>query len=58
MHAKSKVHKTAMIFKINIVKLIDKYSKLMRSSTTLGLFKYYYKDIKKFVIRTQTSLNT
>ena len=30
----------------------------MRSWTTLGLFKYYYKDIKKTVIRTQTSLNT
>ena len=30
----------------------------MRSWTTLGLFKYYYKDIKKIVIRTQTSLNT
>ena len=32
-----------MIFQINIVKLIDKYPKLMKSSVT---FKYCYKDIK------------
>ena len=41
------VHKNTMIFKINVVKLIDKHSKLMKSSVTLGLLKNYYKDIKQ-----------
>ena len=36
-----------MIFKINIVKLIDKYSKLMKSSVTLRFLENYYKDIKE-----------
>ena len=34
-----------MIFKINIDKLIDKYTKLMMSSVTLGFKKSYFKDI-------------
>ena len=41
------VHKNTMIFKINVVKLIDKHPKLMKSSVTLGLLKNYYKDIKQ-----------
>lgn len=42
-----KVHKTTMIFKINLVKLIDKHPKLMKSSVTLGFLKTYFKDIKE-----------
>ena len=41
-----KVHKTTIIFKINIFKLIGKYPKLMKSSIGLGFLKNYYKDIK------------
>ena len=36
-----------MISKINIVKLIDKYPKLMKSSVTLQFLKNYYKDIQE-----------
>ena len=36
-----------MVFKINIVKLIDKYSKLMKSSVTLRFLENYYKDVKE-----------
>ena len=42
-----KVHKSTIIFKINIFKLIEKYLKLMKSFIGLGLFKKYYKDIKQ-----------
>ena len=40
-----KLHKSTIIFKINIVKLIDKHPTLMESSVTLGFLKNYYKDI-------------
>ena len=36
-----KVHKSTIIFKINILKLIDKHPKLMKSSKTLGVLKNY-----------------
>ena len=42
-----KVHKSTIIFKINIFKLIEKYPKLMKSSIVLGFLKNYYKDIKQ-----------
>ena len=41
-----KVHKSTIIFKINIVQLIDKHTKLMKTSD-IRLFKNYYKDIKQ-----------
>ena len=47
MVGKSKIHKSIIIFKINIFELIDKHSKLMKSSVTLGFLKNYYKDIKQ-----------
>ena len=40
-----KVHKSTIIFKINIFKLIGKYPKLMKLSMGLGFLKNYYKDI-------------
>ena len=40
------IHKTTIIFKINIFKLREKYPKLLRSSIGLGFFKNYHKDIK------------
>ena len=41
-----KVHKSTIIFKTNIFKLIDKHPKLMKLSTTLGFLKNCYKDIE------------
>ena len=44
---KFNVTKNTMIFKINIVKLIDKYPKLMKTSVALNVLKNYFKDIKE-----------
>ena len=41
-----KITKGTIIFKINIVKLIDKYPQMMTSTKTLNFLKSYYKDIK------------
>ena len=40
------INKSTIIFKINIVKLADKYPKMLTSSVTLKFLKGYYKDIK------------
>ena len=40
------IHKTTIIFKIDVFKLCEKYPKLFGSSIGLGFFKNYYKDIK------------
>ena len=40
------IHKTTIIFKINVFKLCKKYPKLLKSSIGLGFFKNYHKDIK------------
>ena len=42
-----KIHKSTIIFKINVFKLIEKYPKLMKPSVTLTFLKNYLKDIKK-----------
>ena len=43
-----KICKTVIIFKTNIVKLINNYPKLMKSTVTLkNFFKNYFKDIKE-----------
>ena len=47
MVKKLKIHKSTIIFKINVFKLIEKYPKLMRSSIILTFLKNYLKDIKK-----------
>ena len=52
---KFKVHKTTIIFKINIYKLIEKYPKLIKSSLGLGFLKNYYKILKKFLMKMQSS---
>ena len=41
------IHKTTIIFKINIFKLGEKYPKLLKSSVGLGFLKNYFKDIKE-----------
>ena len=40
------INKSTIIFKINIVKLADKYPKMLTLSVTLKFLKGYYKDIK------------
>ena len=40
------IHKNTIIFKINVFKLCERYSKLLRISIGLGFFKNFYKDIK------------
>ena len=39
------IHKTTIIFKINVFKLCEKYRKLLKSSIGLGFFKNYHKAI-------------
>ena len=41
-----RIHKTTIIFKINVFKLCKKYPKLLKSSIGLGFLKNYHKDIK------------
>ena len=45
--SKLKIHKTTIIFKINVFNLIEKHPKLMKSSVTLTFLKNYFKDIKQ-----------
>ena len=40
------IHKTTIIFKVNVVKLCKKYPKLPKSSIGAGFLKNYHKDIK------------
>ena len=40
-----KTTKGTIIFNMNIVKLVDKYPKVITSSVTLNFLKNYYKDI-------------
>ena len=40
------IHRTTIIFKINVFKLREEYGKLLKSSIGLGFFKNYHKDIK------------
>ena len=40
------IHKTIIIFKINVFKLCKKYPKLLKSSIGLGFFKNYHNNLK------------
>ena len=40
------IHKSTIIFKINVFKLCERYPKLLKSSIGLGFLKNYHKDIK------------
>ena len=40
------IHKSTIVFKINVFKLCERYPKLLKSSIGLGFFKNYHKDIK------------
>ena len=41
------IHKTTIIFKINIFKLCERHPKLLKSSIGLGFLKTHYKDIRE-----------
>ena len=41
-----RIHKSTIIFEINVFKLCEKYPKLLKSSIGLGFFKKYHKNIK------------
>ena len=41
------IHKTTIIFKINIFKLCERHPKLLKSSIGLGFLKTLYKDIRE-----------
>ena len=47
MIGKLKIHKSILIFKINVFKLINKHLGLMKSPVTLGFLKNCYRDIKQ-----------
>ena len=47
MVGKLKIHKSTIVFKINVFKLIEKHPKLMKSSATLTFLKNYFQDIKQ-----------
>ena len=40
------IHKNPIIFKINIIKLCERYPKMLKLLIGLGFFKNYHKDIK------------
>ena len=47
MVGKLKIHKSIIMFKINLLKLIEKHPKLVKSLVTLTFLKNYFKDIKQ-----------
>ena len=47
-----KINKSTIIFKINIVKLVDKRPKVLISSVGLNFLKSYYKDTKNICKKT------
>ena len=48
-----KITKGTIIIKVNIIKLADKYPKIMTSSIKLNLLKSYYKDIENICKKNQ-----
>ena len=51
------IHKTTIIFKINVFKLRKKYSKLLKSSTGLGFLKIIIRTLKQFVRKMKKIFN-
>ena len=47
MVSKLKIHKSTIVFKINIFQLIEKHPRLMTSAATLTFLKNYLNDITK-----------
>ena len=42
------IHKTTIIFKVNVFKLCKKHPKILKSSTGLGIFKIIIRTLKQF----------
>ena len=57
MVGKLKIQKSTIVFKINLLKLIEKHPKLLKSSLTLAFLKNYFKDIKQFAKKIQANLS-
>ena len=51
------VHKSIIVFKINLLKLIEKHLKLSKSSVTLTFLKNYFKDIKQICKENSSKFN-
>ena len=51
-----KINEITVIFKRNIVKLVDKYPKILTSPIALNFLKSYYKDIKNICKEKQEEL--
>ena len=51
-----KINEITVIFKRNIIKLVDKYPKILTSSIALNFLKSYYKDIKNIYKEKQEEL--
>ena len=47
LFSKLRIHKTTIIFKINVYKLCERHPKLLKSSIGLGFLKNHCKDIKE-----------
>ena len=48
-----KIHKTTIVFKINIYKLCERFPKLLNSSIGLGFFKNYFRSIKEICMENE-----
>ena len=53
-----RIHKTTIIFRINIFKLCKKHPKLLKSSIGLGFFKNHHKEIKAICEENEKIFNT
>ena len=53
MVGKLKIHKSTIVFKINVFKLLEKHPKLAKSSVTLTILR----KLNKFVKRIQANLS-
>ena len=48
-----KIHKTTIVFKINIYKLCERFPKLLSLSVGLGFFKNYFGSIKEICMENE-----
>ena len=55
--SESGIHKTTIIFKINVLKLCKYYSKLLKSSIGLGIFKSIIRTLKLFARKMKKIFN-
>ena len=51
------IHKTTIIFKVNVFKLCKKHPKLLKSSISLGFFKIIIRTLKQFAKNMKKTFN-